>query len=121
MPAQTLSCTILSGASLSDVAQPAYAPAASLGHMLVYGIVMPDTWTAANLTFQISADGTNYTNVYDANGAEVTINADASRFILIPPALCLSGGFIKVRSGSAAAAINQGGDRVIKLLARSFE
>lgn len=116
----TLTATIASGASLSGVAQPNSDPYTSLGNLAVYGVIMPAAWTAANLTFQLSNDGTNYFDVYDANGAEVVVNADASRFILVPPSLFLSGAKLKVRSGYSAAAVAQGADRTITLLARGF-
>ena len=117
----TLFATIASAASLSGAAQPASAPNNSLGNMAVYGIIMPAAWTTANLTFQLAVDNSNYYNVYDANGGELTINADASRFILIPPSLYLAAGAIKVRSGTAATPVAQGAARTITLLARRFD
>lgn len=117
----TLSCTIDNGGSLSSVAQPASAPMASLSDMAVYAILMPAAWTAANLTIQVSNDGTNYYNVYDAAGLEVVIIPDASRYILIPPSAFICGKFIKLRSGTAGTPVNQGAERTIQILARYFD
>ena len=36
-------------------------------------ITTPAGWTNANLTFQISSDGTGYNDLYDAEGQEITI------------------------------------------------
>ena len=56
--------TIAASASLSDVVR--LPP----GHVLV-GIVMPATWTAADLTFQFSADNVTYQNAYEDDGTEL--------------------------------------------------
>ncbi len=116
----TLTCTIANGQSLSNTAQPQSAPYASLGDMALYGIIMPSSWTAANLTLQLSSDGTNFSNVYDSGGSEFIIYADASRHILIPPAAFICSRGIKVRSGTSGTPVNQGAARDITLLVRYF-
>ena len=68
--AQTV--TIAATASLSDAAR------LPNGHEVV-GITMPAAWTAANLTFQASPDGSTFYNLYDDEGNEVTVTAAASR------------------------------------------
>lgn len=84
----------------------------------VVGIVMPAAWTAANLTFQASHDGTTFNNLYD-NGTEYTITAAISRYIAVDPNKFDSISRLKVRSGTAGAPVNQtGADRAITLVVR---
>lgn len=100
--------TIANGASLSDVA--------ALGGMTLVGIIMPATWTAADLTFQASHDNSTFNNVYDADDAEVTVEADASRYIQIAPTAYLGMNYLKVRSGTTGSPVNQGGARSVILV-----
>jgi len=88
------------------------------GHVLV-AIQMPSTWTAADLTFQVSLDGVTFNNLYDSTGAEVAIKAAASQVVAIKdPALMWHSGKIKLRSGTAALAVDQTAARAIKLATR---
>lgn len=103
-----MSIDIANGASLSE--------AAPLAGMVLVGIIIPSSWTAADLTFQASHDGTNYANVYGDDGAERTVEADASRFIMLDPVNWLSASWLKVRSGTAGLAVNQGAARTITLV-----
>jgi hypothetical protein len=100
--------TIANGASLSD--------AVNLQGGRLVAIVMPAAWTAGDLTFQASADGTTFNNVYDEDDAEVVVEAAASRHIILNPGVWLGIRQIKVRSGTSGAAVNQGGARLITLV-----
>jgi hypothetical protein len=101
--------TISSGGSLS--------PLVHLHNQRLFGILMPAAWDAANLTFQGSIDGTNFFNVYDDSGNEVTVQAAASRLILIAsPLLYLGLQRLKIRSGTNAAPINQTADRLLTVV-----
>lgn len=104
--------TIANGASLSA--------SIDLESQSLVGIHMPATWTAANLTFQVSEDGTTFDNLYDVNGVEKTINAAASRYIYVSPAEWVGVRFIKVRSGTSAAAVNQGAAANIQLVTKGL-
>jgi len=110
----TKTATIAQGASLSD--------AVDTGGLTILSILMPATWDAAVLTFQGSLDGVTYGNVYDESGNEYTVQAAASRAIGIDAASPLLGfRYIKVRSGTAASAVNQttgDGPRAISLAVR---
>ena len=86
------------------------------GGLRLNGIITPNAWTTANLTFQVSIDGTNYNNLYDASGNEYTVIAAASRHILLDVRAFQSFTFLKVRSGTASTPVNQGADRVLTLL-----
>lgn len=111
--------TIANGASLSAEVD--------LRHHSLVAIQMPADWTAANLTFQgrPGADDTtpriNETlqNVYDDTGAEVTVTADADRYIALTAGVldALTGlGRVKIRSGTAGSPVNQGAARVLTLV-----
>jgi len=92
-----------------------------LGCELV-AIAMPAAWTAAGLTFQGSSDGTTYYNVYDDAANELGVTAAASQYIVFDTNTKDNFRGIRwiiVRSGTAAAAVNQLAARTITLVARS--
>jgi hypothetical protein len=101
---------IASGASLSG--------AVGLNEAALVGIGLPAAWTAADLTFQGSMDGVIFRDIYDADGTEVTVQADVSRHVLIDPADFASCLYLKVRSGNVAVPVNQGAARTIDLMVR---
>lgn len=74
-------------------------------------IQMPASWTTANLTFQGSVDGSNFFDLYDDEGNEVTVTAAASRTIRLPLADWLALRHVKIRSGTTGTPVNQGGAR----------
>lgn len=108
----TASAVIASSGSLSE--------AVDLGGASLVGIQMPDSsaWTAANLTFQASADGGTFENLYGKNGNEVTVIAAADRYIQIDATDFAGIKHIKVRSGTAASAVNQAAARTLTLVLR---
>ena len=80
---------------------------------LVACIEMPAAWDAANLTFQSSGDGSNYFNLYDEFGTEINLTADASRRIRLEPTQWAGIKYLKIRSGTAGAAVNQTAARTL--------
>ena len=105
--------TIASGASLS-------AEIDGRG-MRLAKVFMPAAWTSADLTFAVAeASGGTFDPLYTDAGtpAEVTVPVAASRTISIGTNKeSLSAmGYFKVRSGTAASAVNQEASRVIGLL-----
>lgn len=99
------------------------------GHAIV-GIIMPATWTAADITFQISPDPvahvavdaapTNFYNVYDETGGEVTIVGPAvSRAIMLSQNVYITGNYFKIRSGTSSVPVSQAADRSISIIFRS--
>lgn len=99
----TVAGTINSAASLSGTI--------TLPGELV-GILMPAAWTTANLTFQGSIDGTNFFDLYDDLGVEVTAQVAGSRFIGISNSSPFRGlRSIRIRSGSSATPVNQASAR----------
>lgn len=104
--------TIPEGGSVSDVVD--------LDGVHLVGIQMPATWDAANITFQASADGVTFADLYNQSGSEVTVDAAAGRFIALDPTLFAGIRFLKVRSGTAATPVNQAAARTLILVARSI-
>jgi hypothetical protein len=102
---------IANGTSLSGVVV--------LRDYLLAAIIIPASWTAANLTFQAAEkeDGT-FSDVYDSAGVEKVVTAAAGHAIILNPADFAGFGFIKIRSGASAAPVNQGADRNLKLVVR---
>lgn len=108
-------CTILSGASLSD--------AVFLQNDSPCQIEMPGTWTAASLSFETSFDGTTYTPANTVSSAlamvEYSITGPAaSKTITLDPAVFCASRYIKIRSGTSAAPVNQGADRSLRVICR---
>lgn len=88
----------------------------------IVGIALPSGWTTANLTFQtcldISVASPVWRNVYTPAGVEYAVGADVDRHVVIPPTDLMGITHLKVRSGTAAAGVNQIADRTIVLLLR---
>ncbi|CAK0772595.1 conserved hypothetical protein [Gammaproteobacteria bacterium] len=103
---------IANGESLSGAVQ--------LGGAELIGVVMPAAWTAANLTLQVSADGTTFNNLYDVDGNEVPITAAASRYINLLPINFVGFQWIKVRSGTSGTPVAQGAARTIGIVAEDL-
>lgn len=110
---QTATVTIASGESLSGVIE--------LRGCSLSKIIMPSTWTAANITFQISCDGTTYADLYDENGNEITLSVAASRAYKLPIDLWCDVRWLKIRSGTGAVPVNQAADRILTLNMRSYQ
>ena len=98
---QRVPLTIAQGQSLTD--------AADLREAVPVAIEMPASWVAAAITFQAApAPGGTYRDVYNG-GAELSLTVGASRYVILDQALvwALTGGALKVRSGTAAAPVVQ--------------
>lgn len=80
-------------------------------------IVIPASWTAANLTFQTApASGGTFSDLYDAFGNEYTITAAASRAIIVPFIDFFGIRFLKIRSGTAGTPVSQAADRTLTII-----
>lgn len=104
----SLAATIASGASVSGDLD--------LGTARLGRIVMPAAWTAADLTFQASYDGTAWNNLYDNVGGEYKVVAAASRSMLLPLVDMLSVRYLRLRSGTSATPVVQAAARSIVLV-----
>lgn len=103
--------TIANGASQSSVVD--------LHAVDLLAIQMPAAWTAANLTFLGSADNVTFDPVKDSGGTEITVTAAASTYIVLSDVLQpeLKGvRYLKIRSGTAGAPVNQGAARTLVLI-----
>lgn len=99
--------TIANGASLSGVV--------GLGaEVSIAVIIMPAAWTAADLTFQGSIDGTTFYDVYNDAGDEYLIPTAASRIIILN--VPLSFFYAKIRSGTTGSPVTQAAARTITLI-----
>ena len=105
---------ILNGASISgslNLGDPAldagYTPSR---------ILLPDAWTAASITFQVSADGTNFRDLYDENGNEIIYPAAANRAVIVNEPDMKRHNYLKIRSGTSSTPVNQGADRIITVV-----
>jgi hypothetical protein len=121
---KVISVSIAAGATgLSEL----FAPAPD-GDFAIVGIIMPATWTTANLTFQVSTERINQTpaesapstfaNVYDDSGNEVTVTAAASRALMLSQNVLIVGKTFKIRSGTSGTPVDQTATRVLTVLAR---
>ena len=106
-----LTTTIASSASLSG--------SADLGGTTLSGYIMPAAWTAADLTFQGSVDGANFSDIYDSFGNEVSHSVAASRFVALNPADFAGIRYLKIRSGTTGAPVNQAAERIVTLVTRA--
>ena len=109
----THSVTIAESASLSS--------AADVGEFVITAVSLPSSWDAAPLTFQTSTDGTVWKELYfESGGAPYqTASAEASQHVPVPSDHEFKGvRFVKVRSGTAAAAVVQTAARTVVLYAR---
>jgi hypothetical protein len=91
--------TIAAGESLSDGAD------CSSGEIM--RITVPQEFTPANLTFQVSSDGNFYNDLFSSNGEEITVVAKPSTGIVVPEAWTKSINFIKFRSGTRGYPVEQ--------------
>lgn len=84
-----------------------------------FQIIMPSSWTTANLTFQTSDTSTGtFQDVYDENNTEVVVQAASSRNIILTTSglYLISSKFLKIRSGTTGTPVNQTSQRTIKLI-----
>lgn len=102
----TATATIANGASLSD--------AVDLGaNYVATRLTLPAAWTAASLSFQTSPDGVTYNEMRDDSSELISRTVAAGYDVALPPALWRGVRYLKIRSGSAAAPVVQGGARDI--------
>ena len=99
--------TIANGASLSD------AVAVAAGKV-VYGVIIPAAWTAAQISYDVSADGVTYTSLRDPAGNEHVNAVTVSTFIPFPTVVGIT--HIKIRSGISGTVVAQGAQRLLTVL-----
>tara|TARA_R100001463_G_scaffold130936_1_gene190672 strand:+ start:17691 stop:18029 length:339 start_codon:yes stop_codon:yes gene_type:complete len=84
--------------------------------MLLTGIVFPAAMTGSAITFDFSVDGTNFYDVKETDGTDVSYTVSAGDVVRVDPSgwAFASSGFIRLTSGSTEAA-----DRDILLIFRT--
>ena len=86
----------------------------------IVGLLMPAVWDAAAITLQQSVDGAAWSGIYDQNGVEMTLQAAAGRYIVLPPSLLAGIGWIRIRSGTTATPVNQTANRTLSWFLRNY-
>lgn len=87
--------------------------AVDLGSQRPVRLIMPAAWTAADLTFQASNDGTTFNNLYDSLGNEYTVKVDINRAVILPVYDFYGIRFLKLRSGTSGSPVTQLAARTI--------
>ena len=87
--------------------------AAQCAGLLLSGIVFPAAMTGATVTFDFSFDGTNFVDVVETDGTEVSYTVTAGDVVRVDPSgwAFASTGFLRVVSSNSEAA-----DRTINLI-----
>ncbi len=108
---KTFTSTIAASGNLSG--------AVKLGGYTPVALIMPSGWDAGGITFQVTHDGDNYANLYDAAGeyALTTSAVGTSRVILLVPGDLLGFIGIKLRSGTSGTPVTQTAERIITIVA----
>ena len=109
----TATATIASGANTSATVD--------LGTNRLFGIVMPTAWTAADIAFQASIDGTTFFDVFTDDSARLYVFTDGyttgGRFIpLINPSIFLAIRYLRIVSRTTSSTVNQAALRDVTLV-----
>jgi hypothetical protein len=92
-----------------------------MGGSSLVGIIMPDAWTAADLSFQVSMDGVRWVSLYDAYGGRINlVTPGVSRYITLSPSDFAGPRHIRVVSGSPAMPVVQAAARDVVLVGRAL-
>ena len=112
------------GPDKQDIKTATIAASASLSGVVTLGagtpaaFEMPAAWDTAPLTFQTSTDGTTFQDYYDSAGNEVTVVVAAAHNINQDVGDFAGARFIKIRSGTGSAPVNQTSSRTIRVSLR---
>ena len=66
-------------------------------------ITVPQEFTDANLTFQVSSNGDLYNDLYDEDGGEITLPVQPDSTVIVPLRWARAIGWIKIRSGTRSS------------------
>lgn len=100
------SVTIANAATTSGAIQ--------LDERVVCGIEFPAAFTGATVGFEVSADGTNYFDLYDDAGSAISVTATVSTVSRLIPADFAMAKYLKVKSASS-----EGAERTVKIWVRT--
>ena len=105
----TQTVTVAAGASLSG------ASAKYSGYRLV-GLCTAATWDAANITFQVSNDGTNFFDLTNAGTEYEVASVTGAKAVALDASLFIGWDYVRVRSGTSGAATKQVDDSIVTLV-----
>ncbi len=103
--------------ALIDVSEDASnSTSVNTDNMLLAGIVFPSAFTGSTITFDYSVDGSNWVDVFETDGTEVSYTVSADNVVRVDPSgwAFSSNGYLRVTSSGTEAA-----DRKIKLIFRT--
>lgn len=105
------------------------------GEFAILGVIVPATWTAASIAFQVSVEPhkllptdsapSDFHDVYDETGNFVMATGDtgvvAGSAVMLAQNVYMVGNHFKVRSCDGSGTdVNQLGDRVVTVIFRAF-
>lgn len=108
-PAAPVTTTIGAGEAVS--------PVIDLGNQRAHLVILPPAWSTAALSFQVSATGDAFVDLYDVAG-EVTVPATvaaAARAVTLPPSIFHGVRYLRLRSGISGGPVIQAAARSIVL------
>ena len=114
---ETLMTAIVPVRTSIAAGQALSGPVASVGYGVCL-LLLPAAWSDAPLTLQGSLDEGEpaaWADLYDHLGNEVVLAATAGRALTLPPTLLLGWRWLRMRSGLAAAPVNQVAERLLTL------
>jgi hypothetical protein len=79
-------------------------------------IISPAEWTDAEISVQVSIDGTAFFDLFDSGGYELTRTIVPSGAQPVAPDLTEAAMYLKIRSGSRTAPVEQEADRTFTLM-----
>jgi hypothetical protein len=89
---------------------------------VLIGVQMSTAWTAAGITFlAATAETGTFHSVFGSTGDEITLSADASRFINVSPLTSVGYRWLRVRSGTSGTPVAQAAARTLTLVTRPFQ
>lgn len=89
----------------------------------IFNIIMPSEWTPADITLEVSNDGTSFQHLYADDGTELKVEVSAGNSFTLEHVKAIMLGhwkYLKIRSGVAGAFVNQTGARQLKLIGRKI-
>ena len=111
--ATLLPCLIASGGSLS-------APCSPGGEYSLVGIAFPASWTAADITFQVSFNGVVWHELRDDAGTPIQKTVTAGQYREYDSSEFKSAIYLKIRSGTVDSPVNQTADRTLTVACRRY-
>jgi len=123
MPNYVQEATVRHGEFLQHVVKVDFAagaslsPAIDLGALRITAIQFPAGWEGSDVSFQASADGATFEDLYNQYGNEVFCKA-GQRYVALDPATFASVRWLKIRSGLSGSEVPQSAARTLLVIGR---